>query len=186
MRSETEEKSHAKSPTFDCIKGVIRRIGSVETQSRGICFIKAALTAWLYLRGSDCLALSAWLCPCGCAAASCASGRRRDIWHILISSPPGRQSYVRLRAPGFPNATSTSNALSLLYRAAVSTSSTSSTSTSPFSPSSFKNTLARYPLKLSHSCHSVDRDSKPVMYHRNSHQTDICLELLLTARVPFR
>jgi hypothetical protein len=58
-------------------------------------------------------------------------------------------------------------------------------SSTPFLPSFTKASCTQSP-NSGYSWPFTDASCKPVMYHRNSHQTDICLEMLLTAQVPFR
>lgn len=109
-------------------------------------------------------------------ARSRASGCRRDPYQCA-------PSYVRLRPPPFRvqqlhvNPTSLHTQLFLYF--------TSQHSSGHHLSFSINNSPG-YLRHSEHSCPSTDESCQPVMYHPNSHQTDICLELLLTSRVTFR
>lgn len=92
--------------------------------------------------------------------------------------------YVRLRAPGFLPTPVTQ----LPRRPDQLTERCLDPSQHPFTIFSSHLSLQRL-TKLfaeSEAIHALPLIRQPVMYRPNSHQTDICLELLLTARVTFR
>jgi hypothetical protein len=113
--------------------------------------------------------------PCSCAC-SCVSPAEAD--GFLISAP----SYVRLRNPP----ASSSNNFHVDPISLHSSCFYASQHPSDHRLFSSINNSQDHSQKPEHICPATDKTCQPAMYHRNSHQTDICLELLLTAQVTFR